>query len=855
MAAQAASFDLSTAFLDQPKTLAYGLVRGAGNLILQQELTDKTRVSFYMLGEGPWDSILRLWINSKQVTLPSSSTVHFHPGLDGEIGNGLSPVSTGGDQHVDQFFTLIPGGLDPITFSRYAWLALKTAPDPGAPSAQLTVLADYQAMQLRQFDSSGNQTAFAWTQNWAWIICDFLIRKFVLREGKVNQPLVAAELARFDWPSFSAAATYYDAVLSLGQKRFSDGGVVYVNSSDTADKALEQMLMMCRSYLLERNGKLSLYADQPRSSIFTFTSDNVVAKTFKAYKTNLRAATNRLTPTFRDLNLASGSSDDATRFAIASDPQLNNEAHQRAVGARGAGLSVLPKITELVLDLGVNTPERVWRILDALLVRQLGDDVDANSVYNAPFAAEWTGFEDSLAIEPGDVVTIDPSLSEEFGGKLFEVLEPTYAPDGTIDYVALEYMPNAFPDVAPTQQALEAPTPGSGLPLSTSSSTLANPDLEAGDRDWTEETGFSIVNDPANAYGGGWCAKFVGTAAASFRNSVKIAVQQGDVILATAMVKRTAGDGIALVRISWMDSSFTEFATSIGNAITSSSYGTSRVSAVAPSGAFWGRVEGEVTGMSVSTTAFFDQFTASIVPKSLDEVPDGSSYARPIATDMTSNRLDFSKALLNKQLDNIPDGSTYARPLSARISSGKPLIDFSEAIHLNKNLDNVGDGSTYARPLATALASGAVKAAHISNQATGQRTVGATLCQGSPGTNLTFGGWKNVATCTINIPPGTASIKLHVFEPTQISGVGSGFTGVGFAIYASLDPGAPQVSHTNVGGVGFNGDLTLSSPTTGTGLTLALYVQGSGTNDSLNTTPLSVLSQNVVQILDSGVLT
>src|SRR6185437_9316262 len=253
-----------------------------------------------------------------------------------------------------------------------------------------------------------------------------------------------------------------------GQKRFSDGGVVYVNSSDTADKALEQMLLMCRSYLLERNGKLSLYADQPRSSVFTFTSDNVAPKTFKAYKTNLRTATNRLTPTFRDLNIASGSSDDATRFAIASDPQLNHEAHQRAVGARGAGLSILPKVTELVLDLGVNTPERVWRILDAMLVRQLGDDVDANSVYNAPFTAEWTGYEDSLAVEPGDVVTIDPSLSEEFGGKLVEILEPTYAPDGTIDYIGLEYMQNAFPDVAPAQQTLQAPVPGTGLaPIAT----------------------------------------------------------------------------------------------------------------------------------------------------------------------------------------------------------------------------------------------------------------------------------------------------------------------------------------------------------------------------------------------------
>jgi hypothetical protein len=483
MAVQAAAFDLSTSFLDLPKTLAYGLVRGAGNLFLQQALSDNTRIAFYELGEGPWDSMVRLWVNDKLVALPSLTTVHFHPGGDGEIGNGLVANSTGGDQHVDQFFTLIPGGLDPITFSRHAWLALKVAPDPGAPSATLTVLADYQAMQVRQFDAGGNQTAFAWTQNWAWIICDFLIRKFVLREGKINQPLVAAELARFDWASFSAAATYYDAVLGAGQKRFSDGGVVYLNDTNTADRALEQMLLMCRSYLLERNGKLSLYADQPRASGFTFTSDNVAplkssimpsqsvssssggALTFKGSKSNLRSATNRLLPTYRDLNIATGSADDATRFAVTSSPQLNHEAHQRAVGARGPGLSVLPKVTELALDLGVNTPERVWRILKGMLVRQLGDDVDSNTAYNAPFTTDWTGYEDSLAVEPGDVVTIDKSLSEEFGGKLVEVLQVEEVPDGTRNFTALEYMPNAFPDVAPVQQPLKAPTPSNPIPL------------------------------------------------------------------------------------------------------------------------------------------------------------------------------------------------------------------------------------------------------------------------------------------------------------------------------------------------------------------------------------------------------
>lgn len=630
MPSQSAQFDLSTAFLDQPKTLAYGLVRGAGNKVLQQELTDKTRVAFYMLGEGPWDSLLRLWINNKPITLPNTAIVHFHPGLDGEIGNGLAANSTGGDQHVDQFFTLIPGGLDPVTFSRFAWLALKVAPDPGAPSADLTVLADYQALQVRQFDATGNQTAFAWTQNWAWNICDFLIRKFILREAKVNQPLSTAELARFDWPSFSNAAAYYDTVLANGQKRFSDGGVVYVNDGN-ASSAVEQMLLLSRSYILERNGKLSLYADQPRASVFTFNSSNVAPLSFRARKSALRTAKNRLSATYRDSAIASGSTDDATRFAI-STVKIDHEAHQYAVGVRGPGLSVIPKVTDLALDLGVNTPERAWRILKSMLVRQLGDDVDQNTAYVAPFSAEWTGYEDSLAVEQGDVVTIDSSISEEFGGKNIEVLQVEELPDGTRNLSGLEYMPNAFPDVAPAQQQLQAPTPGTGLTLPNGVEMVRNPNLEFGDTGWTKETGFSIISDSANAYAGSWVAQFVGTVSAALRNAILIAVQPGDTLVASCMAKRTAGDGTVWVRIDWLTSALVELSSSNGNAVTTTTYATSRVVGTAPATAAFARVEAAVTGITVATTAYFDQFNASLFPKHLEEIGDGPTrFARTAA--------------------------------------------------------------------------------------------------------------------------------------------------------------------------------------------------------------------------------
>ncbi|MEX1185325.1 MAG: hypothetical protein WEA80_01890, partial [Gemmatimonadaceae bacterium] len=59
------------------------------------------------------------------------------------------------------------------------------------------------------------------------------------------------------------------------------------------------------------------------------------------------------------------------------------------------------------------------------------------------------------------------------------------------------------------------------------------------------------------------------------------------------------------------------------------------------------------------------------------------------------NRL-YAKVLAGDadNLDNVVNGTTYARPLASRISSGKPLIDFSEAIHSNKTQDYIADSAT-----------------------------------------------------------------------------------------------------------------------------------------------------------------
>jgi len=85
--------------------------------------------------------------------------------------------------------------------------------------------------------------------------------------------------------------------------------------------------------------------------------------------------------------------------------------------------------------------------------------------------------------------------------------------------------------------------------------------------------------------------------------------------------------------------------------------------------------------------------TVANLSQNLDQLPDGATYARQEAGDLTMNRLDFSKALLNKHLGNIPDDATSSRYAVLAVDANRrPLVDFSQT-HVNKSLDNVPDGA------------------------------------------------------------------------------------------------------------------------------------------------------------------
>lgn len=295
-----------TAQLGGPLPLAYGPAWVRGKPVIPHIKTDKTRIVFYILGEGEWNALKELWINRVLVDPTDTTKVHFHPGRDGLLGNGLTPESTGGNNRVDAFWSELPAGLQPMTFSRKAYLAVKVPPDPGAPSEELDVIGEYETMKVRIFNASGTQTSYAYTTNYAWMILDMIIRTHIKREynitdGGVIDELTADEKARIDFASFKDAADYNDEVIS-GHKRW-EGGVNYPQRV-TETESLEQMLIVSRSYLIEYGGKIYLYSHKARAATFTLKAKHVKASSFSVDKKELGGARNLYQGHFNDTKRA-----------------------------------------------------------------------------------------------------------------------------------------------------------------------------------------------------------------------------------------------------------------------------------------------------------------------------------------------------------------------------------------------------------------------------------------------------------------------------------------------------------------------------------------------------------------------
>ncbi len=412
--------DILTASLGKPLVLAYGRHLVGGNVILKDETDAAHTILFIALGEGEWDSVEELYLNEKALT--EIEDFHFHPGIDGQISsNGtLDPEGLTGDQKADM---LTPPGVQGLTFSRTAYIALNAPFDVFAPGPEMIVRGIFKTRKVRFFDANGVQTGYGYSDNPAWQIADLLTMVRGLSDSRI------------DWASFKASADYADELISINGenvKRFVSH-VAFTEEVDF-DQALQAILATCRGHLLDTEGTIKLRIDQARSSIFDFDMNNIIDATFSAWWKDTRSVANRLELSFRDLD---------NNFAV-SNKLWNHEPQQARTG----------RVIAAKLHLGNVAQHQAERIWNYLLTRA----IDNNQFCR--FRSTQAGF----AVMPGDVVRVKHDAAPwgtAPGDSLFEtfeVLEVTEFPDETREMACRLYNPNTYPDTAGPSQNLVGTT-------------------------------------------------------------------------------------------------------------------------------------------------------------------------------------------------------------------------------------------------------------------------------------------------------------------------------------------------------------------------------------------------------------
>ncbi|MFQ5696238.1 MAG: hypothetical protein ACE5HB_09635, partial [Terriglobia bacterium] len=225
---QTGKLELLTAGLGQPVPLAYGRHLVGGNVIFIKKNLDKSRTVFVALGEGEWNAVEAVTVNGRGFNIYDSKRFHFHPGLDGELGVESDPAVR--NQKICSLFP--PRFVPQITFSRLAYISMRI-PRPvwRKVGPFIEVAGVYETTRVRIFDNVGNQTAYQYSTNPAWIALDILIRRFIKPVGKINEALTTAEKNRINFQAFKDWADFCDFDIGGGTKRF-EASIAYVDIAD-----------------------------------------------------------------------------------------------------------------------------------------------------------------------------------------------------------------------------------------------------------------------------------------------------------------------------------------------------------------------------------------------------------------------------------------------------------------------------------------------------------------------------------------------------------------------------------------------------------------------------------------------
>lgn len=166
---------------------------------------------------------------------------------------------------------------------------------------------------------------------------------------------------------------------------------------------------------------------------------------------------------------------------------------------------------------------------------------------------------------------------------------------------------------------------------------LQNPNFAAGNVGWTTQGGWAIINSPGYM-GSPYLAQFTGTTSA-VTNNQNFPCAAGSVFAVSAYAEGSAGaTGTAYVRVNFYEAGGTYLSTIIGNAAPAGAGWTqTRAVATAPANAGYATIDFAVIS---ATTGYWNVggFSASILPNSLNDVPDSPSTNRYAAVETGADK-------------------------------------------------------------------------------------------------------------------------------------------------------------------------------------------------------------------------
>ena len=387
VATPAAETQAQIAAINSPIRIIYGSDR-IGAMIADVRVNNGKLCVIAVWGQGPIESVETIWMNDSAI--PNGVTFTHYTGAPGQGVDATMAAAYAADgiSYVDTF----PG-------VAYSVFSVPATASSGFPSFTA------QIKGLKVYDPRTGLTA--WSDNPSLCLADF-IASDVYGYGR---PVDGATVIQ--------AANDNDIELAGPEKRRLVG--LTIESTNQTRQWIEALRAYAGCWVVQGDNGYKLIPDRPGASVMTFTDANIVADSMQLSKLGVGQLPTAINIQWTDPSVVPWS----TRSAYVQLP--------------GVALGIIPVRESQIPLPGIKRYSQAMREATERLNHFSLEDLTINFV----------AFDESLALECGDIITITHSVG--LNEKLFRVTaDPVMIDPGRWQITAREYDPAAYSDLVAT---------------------------------------------------------------------------------------------------------------------------------------------------------------------------------------------------------------------------------------------------------------------------------------------------------------------------------------------------------------------------------------------------------------------